>query len=305
MDNVSKVGADEGVLRSYIDGLDGRFGTNSNFSPKEFLEERVIKELKVLLHNAFVDFEAQGGGSTLFSLEQLLWLTREGWLRSFMRQLVAVQPVGSPSSLLYYVREGSSCVVPRERLERAMVEAGVDKADFNVSDLGICLDSVGMDSVGVASEIYKYHCCFYSELDFDAVKLGYASALGAEIDSYILSKMPGVSYDILCNGLNCMREDVMKELEGLYDYIVGPKRLIDMLTSHPNVRRGPFSGWDLYVIDEVLDDNTISPLVVAGKRPDSILRKPIFAPYVLLSTFRSGLPCSVTYSGLMRAGWLS
>ena len=278
MDNVSKVGADEGVLRSYIDGLDGRFGTNSNFSPKEFLEERVIKELKVLLHNAFVDFEAQGGGSTLFSLEQLLWLTREGWLRSFMRQLVAVQPVGSPSSLLYYVREGSSCVVPRERLERA---------------------------VGVASEIYKYHCCFYSELDFDAVKLGYASALGAEIDSYILSKMPGVSYDILCNGLNCMREDVMKELEGLYDYIVGPKRLIDMLTSHPNVRRGPFSGWDLYVIDEVLDDNTISPLVVAGKRPDSILRKPIFAPYVLLSTFRSGLPCSVTYSGLMRAGWLS
>jgi excisionase family DNA binding protein len=184
-----------------------------------------------------------------FSTNQILWLTQQGWVRSRFRKLVGVQPMWSPTALIYYIH--------------------------NVDDP----EHMKIISEPVAAKTFTYSFVAFPGADFDKLKDVYANAIATEIDNILFSA--------LWEKHSCDVEPLLDIAKlpllprgslSMYEYIIAPVSIIQELKKYPIT-----SKLELFEYRTLIDEKTFKPMAVAGKRPVSYLYTPIFCPYVLLA----------------------
>lgn len=125
--------------------------------------------LSVLLENCKLCYEAYKTNSNFLTLDQLMWLTEQGWLRSELKNLVSIQPMLQPTALVFYRKDGTK-----------------------------------LEYTGVAAKTAKFNFSLFNNVDFDSMKEMYANAIAAEIDYNIFMRMPGTDCEsIMCAAQNC------------------------------------------------------------------------------------------------------
>jgi excisionase family DNA binding protein len=200
----------------------------------------------------------------IFSTGQVLWLTRESWARSRFKNMVSVQPMLGPCGLVYYLKHRSK---------------------------GACIDSDA-----VVAETFKLNFSVFEKAPFDQIKEIYAAAIATEIDMFIFQKLSTHKFNF--EPMLDATATSSVPLKQLYDYIIGPEAMIEVLRSRESAE-----GVDLFGTSTVLDPESFLPMAAGGRYPESNLSTPIFAPYIL---FLVG-PASVGAGRavMMRAGWFS
>jgi len=117
------------------------------------------------------------------SKENMLWLTKEVWLRVKFRRMISVQPMLGPASLIFTKKDG-----------------------------------VISESEAVCAKTLMYQTKFFNKADFDYMKEIYADSLALEIDGMILERLPKLNYEVLIDA-----EAVGLPLDWDVDYIISPK----------------------------------------------------------------------------------
>jgi excisionase family DNA binding protein len=251
---------------------------------KEFVED--IKDIdqkkiiSILLSNIY-DYQ---NVESVFSTKQMLWLTKESWLRSRFKHTVSVQPMTGPASLIYFC---------------------------NISD-----KTLTVLNEGIAAKTLELNFNLFSKVNFDQMKEVYADAIASEIDSYIFSNLLNkMSFEPWMDGLaGPMSDEMLEEILKSYDYIIGPEDLINKIKNklcindvHDNLKYYKYieslqrqKYIDLFVIPPYLDPDSFTVSIAGGKYPTSNLTLPIFAPYILFIT--AGVLGSSFYSVLSRLG---
>lgn len=261
---------------------------------KEFVED--IKDLdqrrilSTLLSNTY-DYRLSPNVDPIFSTKQMLWLTKESWLRSRFKHMVSVQPMTGPASLVYFSNTTNNTLT--------------------------------VSSEGIAAKTLKFGFNLFSKANFDQIKEVYADSMASEIDSYIFSNLLNkMSFEPWMDALaGPMSEEMLEEMLKSYDYIIGPEDLIDKIKNKLRINDIHGNGnlkyykyieslkiqkhIDLFVIPAYLDPDSFTVSIAGGKYPTSNLTLPIFAPYILFMTAGSvGSPggSSSFFSVLSRLG---
>jgi excisionase family DNA binding protein len=220
--------------------------------------------MAVLLENAKL---ASGlNTNPLLSTSQLVWLTRESWMRCRFRKMVSVQPLLGPCGLVFFYNNTHKSAPGH------------------------------IDSDAVASKTLKYDFKLFTKAKFESIKEVYADTLAMGLEIHIFEHLPKLSYGKIQDVL-AINTFAVKFSE-IYDYIIAPEHLIEDMEKCP-----AFEGLDLYGINLCLDPETFEPRAAAGRYPKNTLTLPIFAPFI--TVFDTGC-CHVngTMPVLMRAGWL-
>jgi len=261
---------------------------------KEFVED--IKDLdqrkllSILLSNTY-DYRLSPNVDSVFSTKQMLWLTKESWLRSRFKHMVSVQPMTGPASLVYFSNTTNNTLT--------------------------------VSSEGIAAKTLKFGFNLFSKANFDQIKEVYADSMASEIDSYIFSNLLNkMSFEPWMDALaGPMSEEMLEEILKSYDYIIGPEDLIDKIKNKLCINDIHGNGnlkyykyieslkiqkhIDLFVISACLDPDSFNVRIAGGKYPTSNLTLPIFAPYILFFTAGpAGSPCGISsfFSVLSRLG---
>lgn len=240
---------------------------------KEFVED--IKDLdqrkiiSTLLSNAY-DYRLSPNVDPIFSTKQMLWLTKESWLRSRFKHMVSVQPMTGPASLVYFSNTTNNTLT--------------------------------VLSEGIAAKTLKFGFNLFSKANFDQIKEVYADSMASEIDSYVFSNLLNkMSFEPWMDALaGPMSEEMLEEILKSYDYIIGPEDLINKIKNKLCINDIHGNGnlkyykyieslkiqkhIDLFVIPPTLDPDSFTVSISGGKYPTSNLTLPIFAPYVLFMT---------------------
>jgi len=257
---------------------------------KEFIED--IKDydqkkiLSILLSNTY----AYRNIESIFSTKQMLWLTKESWLRSRFKNMVSVQPMTGPASLVYFA---------------------------NTID-----NTVHILSEGIAAKTLKFNFNLFAKANFDQMKEVYADSMASEIDYYIFNNLLNkMSFEPWMDALaGPMSDETLEEILKSYDYIIGPEDLINKIKNKLCIREigdnikyyryiENFKAQtlepkyiDLFVIPICLDPDSFTVVAAGGKYPTSNLTLPIFAPYVLFMTSPTVGGFSLFLSVLSRLG---
>lgn len=196
----------------------------------------------ILLENARLTMENSFGDPPL-STEQLLYITKYGWLRCRFKKMVAVQPMLGPASLTF--------------------KLGTHYSPTNGN-------SVSMDSEAVAAKSYCFESfAIFADADFETVKDLYADSIARELEALIVSHLENSNIDIA-------KLDGSDSMKGSIDYVIAPQETINEIKE-----KTIFEGIDMYPISVTLDTETLFPIQVMGKYPKSKFETPIFSPYVL------------------------
>lgn len=234
----------------------------------ELTEEKERRNLAILLDNCsnYIEcarkFDFHSG--LFLNEEQMLWLTKEGWLRCRLKKIVSVQPMNAPASLVYWFKTNNDVIHSGLTIMSAAVAARTQKFNFNV----------------------------FKKSEFENVKDAYADCIGAGLDDFILEMMKNNA----CSIENISNAVLMGTFEGGFDYLVGPIGAIDELK-----KADVMKGIDLYPIEPLLNEKTFAPLAISGNYPTSTMDSPIFCPYIIanLTPMIRGGTCSICF----RAGW--
>jgi excisionase family DNA binding protein len=149
------------------------------------MEKRV---LSVLLEN--MKLQNDSTSDSVFSTNQVLWLTREVWLRLRFRKMVSVQPLLlAPCGLVYYFEKNK------------------------------------IQSEAVCAKISKFYSVFYGNASFDQVKHIYAEALAKEIDIEIFRNLSATDIFKLLDST----ASAVVPMKELFDYIIAPYETIEIL----------------------------------------------------------------------------
>jgi len=220
----------------------------------------------------------------------MLWLTKESWLRSRFKNMVSVQPMTGPASLVYFA---------------------------NTID-----NTVHILSEGIAAKTLKFNFNLFAKANFDQMKEVYADSMASEIDYYIFNNLLNkMSFEPWMDALaGPMSDETLEEILKSYDYIIGPEDLINKIKNKLCIREigdnikyyryiENFKAQtlepkyiDLFVIPICLDPDSFTVVAAGGKYPTSNLTLPIFAPYVLFMTSPTVGGFSLFLSVLSRLG---
>lgn len=232
------------------------------------VEDAEKPRLAILLNNVEMSYDAMTNvfseGNQIFSLDELLWLNKEAWMRCRFRKMVSIQPMTHPASLIHYL-------------------------DRNIkAKEGMII----VQSEAVAAKTQKYNFSIFKEAEFDSIKNVYANAIAAELDEYIFKKLASVEHciDALNNADIYFTEKI--------DWIIAPKDEVAILSEKSHMERV-----DLFGIDTILEEKTLRPLRAIGKYNQSYLEKPIFCPYILFQE-SPALCNQKTSFAFLRTGWL-
>lgn len=153
------------------------------------MQERAESTLSVLLENCRLYCENCRMSPELLTKEQLLWLTKQGWYRSKLKNIVSVQTMSGPSALAFYLKDNS------------------------------------LETASVIAKSFKFNFSLFQRQSFEDLKEVYADAVADDIDYNIFINMPTVNVETLVDAtkmmLNC-------KLNAIYDYIVAPSKYIDI-----------------------------------------------------------------------------
>lgn len=200
------------------------------------------ENLAILLDNCYNHCCHDPSSNKVFSTNQILWLTQQGWLRSKFKKIVSVQTMSGPASILYTKKKNKA-------------------------------NSIVLDSVPVAAKATKYNFSIFPKADFEKIKDIYADAIANGIDLYIISNIPNkCNPEVFLDFSTATGEKIDNE----YDYIITSEEITETLKKRKN-----FENINLYSIPPILDPETFTLIAVAGKFPKSYLDPPIFAPYIL------------------------
>jgi len=200
----------------------------------------------------------------IFSSNQILWLTQQGWLRSKLKKIISVQPLSGPCGLVFYIHE-----------------------KFRGRQI-----SKVMESEAIAAKTKQYNFTVFRKANFDTVKELYADAIASGIDTHIFETMPN-----RCNLETLVDATITSDisLKNTYDYIVGHEDLLDILE-----KREASEGVDLFRMPVELDPETFTPLAIAGRYPQNMFDLPIFSPYIVVNEGACAKDIGKVY---MRGGW--
>ena len=260
---------------------------------KEFVEDikdyDQKKNLSILLSNTYA-YRLSPNVESIFSTKQMLWLTKESWLRSRFKNMVSVQPMTGPASLLYFTSNNSTVPI--------------------------------ISNEGIAAKTLKFNFNLFSKANFDQMKEVYADSIASEIDYYIFNNLlDKMSFEPWMDALTGpMSDEMLEEILKSYDYIIGPENLINKIKNKlciseigDNIKYYRYienfkdqtlerKYMDLFVIPICLDPDSLTVVAAGGKYPTSNLTLPIFAPYVLFMTSPTVGGFSLFLSVLSRLG---
>jgi excisionase family DNA binding protein len=219
------------------------------------------RSLAILLDNASLYIDSQAGDfahENLYCKGDYLQLVKDSWIKTRFRKMVTIQPMTGPCGLIYFM-DGNA-------VRSEAVAAIATAYNFKVFNDG----------------------CHISEL-----KKLYSDTIATEIDNLIFEMLPRISMETLQDAL-ATPTFTMEPLKNYYDYIIGPKTLINELR-----KSSIAESIALYETATVLDPDSFLPRVAAGKYPAK-LTLPIFSPYLLVVL---GATCTNgTRSCILRAG---
>lgn len=217
-----------------------------------------IQSLAVMLENTRLYNLCEN--NPLFSTNQTLWLVKEAWSRVKFKKMVSVQPMLGPCGLVYYQKH--------------------------------IANKVRHESEAIAAKTTKFSFSVFEKAPFDQIKDIYATAIATEIDSHIYQNLPRFNIENLLDA-TAISSTSMKDI---YDYIIGPEPMIDVLRGRDAVK-----DIDLFGMPTILCPESFETLGVGGKYPTSVLSEPVFAPYILF--FAGPMTIGDGRSMFMRSGW--
>jgi excisionase family DNA binding protein len=220
------------------------------------------RSLAILLENAAGYIDSSPTDMLLFERPEYLQLTKDSWLKTRFRKMVTIQPLTGPCGLIYFM-------------------VNTDK-------------SLAIQSEAVAAKFSMYNFKIFSKgshVKASLLKDLYTDTIAAEIDNMILELLPRTSIETL---QDAMATKSIESLQLHYDYVIGPRSLIDQLKTSKIA-----TGVALYEIPTVLDAESFMPVAAAGRYPGK-LTLPIFSPFLLICL---GPPITNgTRSCMLRAG---
>lgn len=125
---------------------------------------------------------------SIFSTKQALWLTKEIWLRCRFRNLINVQPMHGPCSMVYYKVFGN--------------------------------DSVTIKQEAVAAITTKYNVLFYKDADFESICDSYANCMAKDLEITILDHLPKIDLEVISD--MSLTDQTISHLSCTYHYLIAP-----------------------------------------------------------------------------------
>jgi excisionase family DNA binding protein len=174
-EQLTELTENEKMIEKWQDELDGV----SDFNDK--------KIISVLLENA----DSYYTTDSFLSKEQILWLTKESWIRTKLRKLVTVQTLSHPCDLVVYLENN-------QILNEAL-----------------------------AAKTISYNFKIFNTKLFDNVKDLYADVIAAELDTIILDLLPKINVEVLTDSY--ITKSIGK-LGDFYDYLVAPESMVEGIT---------------------------------------------------------------------------
>jgi hypothetical protein len=230
--------------------------------PANVPDNNVDKCVDVLLSNLNCYYEGKdhiySETEKNLSKDEVSYIVKEGWARSKFKKMVSIQPMQGPVGLVYHMD-----------------------------------NSFAINSEAIASKVRKMNFSIFKDASFENVKDVYAEALAKEIDFEIFKKLPNLVFENLMDRFLLDKTSLIEELKE-YDYLIGPKALIDKLKEE-------HLGLDLFEHFPIINEE-LKTTVAAGKYPEHLFQKPIFAPYILLISGPTVVP-GITSTAMMRVSW--
>lgn len=198
---------------------------------------------------------------------EYLWLIAEAYKRSKFKKMVSIQPMSSPAFMIWYSKQEKD-------------------------------SSIKTKDEPVASKFSHNDFVIFNEMKFEEVKEYYANALAEELDADILKRLPPLNLENFMDNSLTMSVPHHLGYSTIYDYIIGPKKEIELIRRNPS-----FDKIDFYECMPILDENTFQLKGFAGKYAQNHLSIPIWCPYILLGFYKPILNSRITKT-FCRAGWL-
>lgn len=155
------------------------------------VEEKFRSELAIILDNnvSFVESHPK----SCFSVEETIWLIKSTWNKVRFKEFVSIQPMSSPTSLVFYIEN--------DQVRNSPVSALTSKLNVN----------------------------YFQDCNFEYVKELYSTALAKQLEYEITKVLPKSSKEDLLDFAAIYQPGSLKNI---FDYIIGPKEFINVLKKH-------------------------------------------------------------------------
>lgn len=171
--------------------------------------------LAILLDNIKINYKSE---HSFLKLEEMLWLAKEGWNRSKLKNTISIQPLSGPTGLVFSSEGSENCLA-------------------------------------VISRPYNCHFNYFINGNFDYLKEVYADCLAHEIDSYIfrhlvISKKHIIDHNKLINYIESdyvvVPEPLFKTFSNKFncDIIIAPTEISEQ--DNPIVLAGKYVNIEKY-----------------------------------------------------------
>jgi excisionase family DNA binding protein len=181
--------------------------------------------------------------NSIFSSNQSSWLIQQSWLRCRFKNLVNIQAMSSPASMITY---------------------GKTKGETTT-----------LISEAVGAKTFKLPITIFTKADFESIKEAYADGIAQCLDNIILDELLRANHCDIEHfmDLSLSSPDALRDLAKEIDYFIGPASSKKVFLENEV---------DFFEIDTLLNEETFTMLGAYGKYPKKF-QKPIFCPYILLS----------------------